>query len=443
MRKNHTITNVKRLLALALLAATALTVTACSSSGLHDCYEEAQLYLGCGECEMAARLFSQLGEYADSADYALYCAGLAAIREGELALARANLSAVYPFKSSGRYLTYLEALEREAAGDGEGALEIFEMLGSFENSHRKAEALRTAIPEGKLQQGRQLMAEGDYAAARAIFAALNGYGASAALERTCAEMLSRAACDEAAQMAAAGNLLGALHAYEALGDALDAPERAASCRRELHTQLQARFDAVTLADAPALMADYEALADDSARQKAAELNARYGVNLQLLSCIGSQPYVLLGSYPTGQSGLESALCWRVLKADGSTVTLLCESVIDAAPVATMTSLQLTSEESAAVTAATLPSAADLSSLTDLSCAATPYALAQGVSQEQGLALYWLRDSLESGMHPAVNPSGVLTLPQDPILPGIRPLITLSLENYSFTKGSGTAEDPFR
>ena len=93
--------------------------------------------------------------------------------------------------------------------------------------------------------------------------------------------------------------------------------------------------------------------------------------------------------------------------------------------------------------AALPAASDLSSLTDLTCAATPYALAQGTAHENGLALYWLRDSLEIGLHPVISSTGAMTLPSDAVTPGVRPMITLSLEEIIFTLGSGTPEDPFR
>lgn len=86
----------------------------------------------------------------------------------------------------------------------------------------------------------------------------------------------------------------------------------------------------------------------------------------------------------------------------------------------------------------LPSAADLATLTDLTCAATPYAAAQGAS-----AVYWLRDTLESGIHPVISETGALTLPADTEVPGIRPLALLDLTAYVFTAGDGTEENPYR
>ena len=77
-------------------------------------------------------------------------------------------------------------------------------------------------------------------------------------------------------------------------------------------------------------------------------------------------------------------------------------------------------------------------LTDLTCAATPYAAAQGAS-----AVYWLRDTLGSGIHPVISETGALTLPADTEVPGIRPLALLDLTAYVFTAGDGTEENPYR
>ena len=98
---------------LALLSLLMLLSAAGCTASNQTYYEQAQLYLGCGDYTAAAELFSQLGEYRDSADYALYAAGLQAIKSGQYALAQTNLMEVDPFKSSGRYLRYLEALMLE------------------------------------------------------------------------------------------------------------------------------------------------------------------------------------------------------------------------------------------------------------------------------------------------------------------------------------------
>ena len=145
---------MKKLSILAMLVCMALTLSSCMSQDNQGYYESAQLYLGCGDYEYAAELFSQLGEYEDSADYVLYCRALEAIGNEDYALARANLDAVNPFKSSGRYLMYLDALEQEEEGELEKALSLYKKLGTFAAADQEAERLRIAIPEAALQEER-------------------------------------------------------------------------------------------------------------------------------------------------------------------------------------------------------------------------------------------------------------------------------------------------
>lgn len=434
---------MKKALTLLAVLCLALSATACVHYSNQDYYEQAQLYLGSGEYAYATDLFHQLGEYRDSADYALYAAALEALSGGDLALARTNLEAVHPFKSSGRYLCYIEALEAEMDGELEAALAIYETLGTFMNSHEAVEKLHTAIPDEAIRQGRALMSKGEYAAARDIFLSLDGYSNSEQLAQNCTAALNKAAYAAADELCESGDHLAAMQAFLALGDALDAADRASQCRAALFQGLKEELEAVTIGSAAALIAAYEAIDDPEAAAQAAALTERFGANLQLVEAAEQQPYVLLGEYPMGESGLESALLWRVIALNGAEATLLCESVIDASPIATATDLMLTETEASAITAMTLPSAADLTSLTDLKSAATPYAVAQGVAQSEGFALYWLRDSLENGVHPVVSGSGSLTLPASTVTPGIRPMVTISLEEYAFTAGDGTRENPFR
>ena len=433
---------MKRILTLLLALGLGVTATACVRRSNQQYYEQAQLYLGSGEPATAAELFSQLGEYRDSADYALYAAALAALDQGDLPLARTNLEAIAPFKSSGRYLTIISALEAEKSGDLETALALYETLGTFHGAHKSAAALRTAIPEEAIRQGRALMAKGEYEAARELFLSLDGYGQSAALAKNCTVALNKIAYSHADELCEAGDHLAAMRAFLSLGDVLDASERVERCRAALADMLQEQSAAPTLSTAADIIALCEAIGDEEAAEVAAALTARYGVNLQLAAAADSQPYVLLGEYPTGESGLESALLWQVIALEGAHVTLLCTSVIDASPVATPTDLRFNDAEASAVTSVRLPAAADLASLTDLSSAATPYAAAQGVAQADGYALYWLRDSLEGGVHPVASGSG-LSLPTDAVTPGVRPVVTLSLEDYTFTAGDGAPENPFR
>lgn len=434
---------MKKLSLLTVLLCAALTLTSCAAQDNRSYYEDAQLYLGSGNYEGAAQLFSQLGEYADSADYALYARALSAIEDEDYALARANLEAVRPFKSSERYLTYLAALEAEEAGDLKDALALYETLGTFADAHQSAERLEAAIPEAAIKEGRALMSKGEYAAARELFLSLDGYGASETLAANCTVALNKAAYAEADALCKSGDHQAAMEAFTALGDTLDAVKRAADCLADIHAALDAQYEAVTLGTAPALMAAYAELGEDvTAQARIAELSARYGRNLEVVTAAGTHPHVLLGQYPTAESGEEQPVCWQVLKADGAVLTLLSDEVLDASDAAGTIAILFSEAEASAVSEVLLPSVADLTALGDLTCTATPYALAQGATSENGAALYWLRDSLESGLHPIIGSTGALTLP-DAAMPGIRPMVRLSLEQFAFTHGSGTAEDPFR
>ena len=433
---------MKKALTLLAVMCIAMTATACVHRSNQQYYERAQLYLGSGDAEYAAELFAQLGEYRDSAEYALYADGITALEAGDLDLARTNMETIDPFKSSGRYLIYITALEAELADELDKALSLYEQLGTFHCAHEAAEELRTAIPEAAMREGRALMSKGEYAAARELFLSLNGYGQSAALAENCTAALNRAAYTAADKLCEAGDHLAAMQAFLAMGDVLDAPARAERCRDALHDALSQQAESATLETAGAIIDACNALGDEDSAQLAAALTARYGVNMDVLSKAADQPFVLLGQYPTGESGVESALMWQVIAANGPEVTLLCTTVIDASPIATPTDLAFPEDAQPAVTGLSLPSAADLATLGSLASPATPYAVAQGVTQQDGSALYWLRDSLENGVHPVVSGSG-LTIPQNGVTPGVRPVITLSLEDYVFTAGDGTMENPFR
>lgn len=432
---------MKKLSLLAVLLCMALTLTACATADIGEYYQSAQLYLGCGDYDYAAELFSQLGEYEDAADYALYARALQAIEEEEYDLARANMTAVNPFKSSGRYLMYLDAVAAEEDGEMERALALYEKLGSFADAHLATERLQEAIPEAAVKEGRALMAKGEYEAARELFLSLNGYGASKTLADNCTAALNKAAYNAADELEKSGDLLGAMGAFTALGDSLDAAKRAADILTAIHAELDAQYAAVTLADAPALIEAYAELGEDEiAKARMAELTARFGKNLELITM--ERPVILLGAYPYAESGEEHVVLWRVIKQEGSVLTLLSEYVLDASAEAASIALTFTEAEKSAVGEVQLPSMADLAAQTDLTSAATPYALAQGAANEAETALYWLRDALENGLHPVISASGALTLPEEGVTPGVRPMITLDLEKFTFATGSGTLEDPF-
>lgn len=442
---------MKRIGACFLAAIMALTMGGCTASN-EAYYERAQLYLGSGDFATAALLFSQLGEYADSADYALYCAGLDAWEDGNISLARANMAQVAPFKSSERYLQLLNAAELEENGSLEEALRLYTGLGSFEDSQERARHLMAVIPERDLAHARALMSAQRWEQAITILENLGGVGNSAELILTCQESIARNAYDQAASLYAQGQYEEALSAFEAMGDTMDARARALMCRGAMFRQLEDEYASATLLTAADLMeryAEMEDYLDSPARLR--DLEARYLVNLKLLDSAYARPYVSFGSYPAGESGVEAPLLWRVTAADGAAITLLCEQVIDAMPIASATDLTLTlsPEEEAAAPSLALPEAdalADLGS-SAMACRATPYAMAQGVRHGcDGRAWWWLGNTLPDGRSPIVQDTGAIldagVVPDAPGM-GIRPMLTLSLEDYTFTQGSGTLDDPFR
>lgn len=442
---------MRKTIALIFAVLLALGMGGCATSNAAY-YERAQLYLGSGDFTTAAMLFSQLGEYEDAAEYALYCAGLDALARGELTLARADLEQVDPFKSSFRYLRLIDAAELEAEGDLEGALDIYASLGSFESSAAEATRLRAAIPERNLAHARALMNASRWEQALSILTEMDGYGTSGDMIRECEESIAKAAYDQADALYGKGRYDEAMAAFEALGDTLDAKARVLTCRSAMYQQLErdyARADLDTAEDLMARFAEMEDYLESPARL--ASLERRFRTNLTLLSAAYAQPYVAFGRYATGESGLETPLTWRVVGVEEHQVSLLCEQVVDAMTVASATDfpLETTSSEAEGVVSVGLPALADIAALTqrELACPATPYAIAQGVRRHSdGHAWWWLADELDDGRQPIVWYNGkIISTGVDPLesTVGVRPLLVLSLEDFSLTEGSGTPEDPFR
>lgn len=433
---------MKKISLLTVLLCAVMCLTACVPADIGRYYQNAQLYLGCGDYKHAAELFSQLGEYEDAADYALYAAALQALADKNYDLARANFESVAPFKSSSRYLMYLDARTAEDDGNLTEALSLYEKLGTFADAHRAVERLKKEIPEAAIKEGRALMAKGDYEAARALFLSLNGYGASETLAENCTTAMNKAAYNAAEELAESGDLLGAMESFTALGEALGAAKRASECLAAIQADLDARYAAVTLATAPELIEAYEMLGENEmALARIDALKNRFGSNLELIAM--DAPYVCLGMYPQAEDGEEQAILWRGIKQEGAALTLLADCVLDAAEIVGPIPLTFAEAEKSAVGDVQLPSMADLAQLQVRTCTATPYALAQGAATEDGAAFYWLRDGLENGLHPVIGASGALNLPEEGVIPGVRPMVTLDLEQFTFTTGSGTAEDPFR
>lgn len=145
----------KKLLAVTLILMTVFLAGCGMTVSAREMYEHAHFCLGAGEYAAAQTYFAQLGEYLDAADCALYAGALQAWSDGDTALARRTLEALHPFKSSGRYLTYLDAMDAQEEGDLQKALTLYESLGTFGDSASVASDLRTSLRKQEAQETRK------------------------------------------------------------------------------------------------------------------------------------------------------------------------------------------------------------------------------------------------------------------------------------------------
>lgn len=429
---------MKRFLALVLLCC----CTGCTASN-ETFYQQAQRLLGAGEYDSAAELFDQLGGYADSTEYALYAAGLYALTQGDTELCRRSLEQVDPFLNSSRYLAYLDARELAAADELEDAAALYQSLGAFFDSAQQASSLLAEIPARDIRRAKALMTSGGYQQAQALLSPYAGSAEADALLTQCAQGLVRQAYDRAVALYDEGLYSDALSAFDSLGETMDAAARSLACRSALYAQAEADLAEVTLSSCEALMERYSALDGYlNSAERIRQLQDRFAVNLLLRDRAEDMPYVRYGAYATQESGAPQPLVWRVLRVEADEVTLLCDSVIDAAPVASITDLSVGTAD-----ALTLPEEGMLTPLDDLCCAATPYAIAQSVEHHSdGRSWWWLADESSPGRNAIVWYTGDV-LPQgvdaSVTTVGIRPVLHLDLNTYAFTQGSGTKADPFR
>ena len=331
---------MKRMLILLMLPFLFCGLGGCTLSN-QTYYHRAQLYLGSGNFDAAAQLFSQLGEYEDAAESALYSAALEALAQDQLSLAKATFTLIEPFKSSSLYLRYIAAAELESSGKLEDALAAFESLGVFEDSQARVNHLHDAIPLRDISHARALMDASRWEQALTLLEALNGYGESPRLIAQCREKMSRAAYDQAVRLYDERHYEQALTAFEALGETLDAPARARMCRSAMYHQLEAEFPSASMDTAQSLMDRYGEMEDylESPR-RLQELQSRFAVNLRLSG--ETLPYVRFGS----------GLTWRVLQVRGSQATLLAQTPL----FSTFTDLPavFSAEESAAILSGEYP-----------------------------------------------------------------------------------------
>lgn len=426
---------MKKLLALLLTLSTVLTFGGCCASNA-KLYEQAQLTLGEEDYDTAARIFGQLGEYRDAADYALYARGLEALAAGELALARTTLNEVSYFKSADRYLRYLDAEQLSADGHLEEAMDAFLALGAFYRSQERIAELRNAQRLQLLAQAGKLLEDGDIDGARDLAMPYAGTDEADELLARCRSAEEAEAYRAAMSLYNEQRYADALDAFAALGATLDAPVRLQLCKSALYREAEAAYPSVTLADSGRLMEDYARLsgymgADDRYRA----LEATFGTRLQLLAQAESHPLVVWGQNAS-ENGDGTAVLWRVLQADAESARLLCCSVLTSDVPATATDLSLDLSVPAMPVTPVMSApelTADDASL--IARAEDDTALLAALTDDDSLAAHWLS---ALGAEPQASLSGCI-----PEEGGVRPVVTVPMSHWTLTEGSGTPEDPFR
>lgn len=441
----------KRIRCGAALVCCCLLLCGCATSA-QERYERGQMFLGFGEYATAQEIFQQLGGYADAEKYALYCAARQAMEDGNWALAQANLRLIDPFASSGWCLQYIDAARLAEEGSLAEALAGFEALGSFLDSDARAQTLRAEIPARETDRIAALIENGRYDQARSLLEALADSPERDALLAQCDAGEKELAYTQAMALYEAQAWTEAIPAFDALGDYRDSAARLLACRSGLYRAAEAAAAAGTLDAAAQALADFRFLEDylDSAAQAEA-LSARWETNLSLRDNAGAMPYVVFGSYPLSETGEPMPVLWQAVELAGDAVTLLACQVLDAKAAADAAHLPLifSEAEAAAAPETALPAEALIAALypdeADRRCAATAYALAQGVRHHQdGSAWYYLAEAGEAGYQRAVWYNGqALQVDAAYDGAGVRPILRLSLSAYAFTQGDGSAENPYR
>ena len=468
-------TRFTKLCALAMALCLALSMLTACGITQQDRYEQAQLHLGYRDYESARSLFAELGEYEESGSYALYCSGLLALQAGDYARASADFANLAEFRHSPLYLSYVDALILEQEGEWEAALGLFASLGSFEDSADKAAHLQQLIPQRDYASAQTLMAVGQYQQAWDAFAALGDYQDSAQLAAACQEKLFESlwsACQQAFQR---GDYEETLKQLEDVSMPLTESmarqllELAEKCRAALYERAR-RSEAEGLSAAQETLALYDALGSYSdSLQRAQALRTQYGVSMQLHDFDGQWQYVSLGAWPK-----ENPLLWRVVKCYDHQVLLLADTIMETRPLCqpeeafttyndsslrawlcdTFAAGAFSAEQQQAlcgedpVFLLSKEEAALLNANPHRQATGSQHALEQGLRQSsQGTSWWWLRDQGEmSGCQSIVYFSGSIyengVQAQD-TQTGVRPALWLDLDQYSFTEGTGTLDDPSR
>ena len=480
MKKEGFGNKTKAIALLALLLAGIMLLTGCGRSS-DSRYMYAQDLLGIGEYEAALYEFEALGEYWDSGKFVLYVSGLMALEAGDYTLAQTNFENLDDFKNSELYVKYVEAKRLEQSEEYASAQIAYQELGSFRDSVRRMESCTAMIPQKAYESAQALFASGEYQKAMDGFLALGSYSDSRQRAEACQQAILSREYQTAQNLLKIKDYAGALETFASLGSYRDSAMLAESCRLELYKAAEAAQKEGGFQKVQQAIAMYEALETygDSAR-RAQDLKGRYEINMKLRGYQESWQYVSLGTYPQETSGGKTPILWRVLSVENGTALLLADKILDAAPMATGadftgftgSSLQTflnsaffneafsAAEQAAILQYGTQGKVFPLAKEEVLNPAlgfnadsarqtqGTPYALAKGLHASTSGSGWWWLNTPGTGekCQAIVYYNGAVYSPGlrfDDAQTGIRPAIRLKLDNLFFTKGTGTAADPFR
>jgi len=479
--KKAGIGNRKKAIAfLALMLAGLILLTGCDRSA-DTRYAYAQEFLAVGEYETALYEFEALGEYLNAGKFVLYVSGLMALESGDYSLAQINFENLGDFKSSDLYAKYVDAKRLEQEEDYPAAQSAYQALGSFRDSVRRMENCTAMIPQKAYETAQALFADGEYQKALEGFLALNSYSDSAQRAESCQQAILSQDYQAAQNLLKRKDYAGALELLAALGSYRDSSMLADNCRLSLYQAAETAQKAGGFEKVQEAIAMYEALDTygDAAR-RAQDLKGRYEINLELRGYQEGWQYVSLGTYPQEAGGGKSPILWRVLSVENGTALLLSDKILEAAAMETGTifsgypgsTLQTflngaffteafqAAEQAAVIQNGTQGKVFPLTKEEAMNPAlgftsdaarqsqGTAYALAKGLHAATSSSGWWWLGTPGTGekCQAIVYYNGAVYSPGlrfDDVQTGVRPAIRLKLDTLFFTKGTGTATDPFR
>ena len=238
----------------ALLLIAAMLSSFAWAAAPQEQYEEAKLLLGRGEYRQAADLFASIGDYADAANYMIFCHALATGVRGNYAAAAALMTDLSGFASADQYAVYFTALQYYQDMRYEQAKPLLEGLYDFQQAPLLAKQCDDAIRKRDYNAAQTALQLGKLDEALALFESLGDYQDSAGqaaqvrstlnagLGRAAQEALRKAeetqnnenrlekAYQAALSLAENGEYTLAYLAFAALGDYQDSVDKAYTLR---------------------------------------------------------------------------------------------------------------------------------------------------------------------------------------------------------------------